>query len=150
MNLYDTISSDMKHAMRARDKVRLGALRQIRAAFTVEVKKSGGDSLDDAGCVTVLRRLAKQRADSISAYEAAGRADLRDQEVAELAVIETYLPSLADEATTQGWVDAAMAETGAAGPSDMGKVMGALMRAHKGEIDGGLAKRLVLEALKNA
>ena len=148
MSTFQKISDDMKDAMRARDKDRLGALRQIRAAFTVEAKKSGSDSLDDAACVTVLRRLAKQRADSIAAYEAAARADLRDQEAAELAVIEAYLPQLADEETTRGWVQAAIDETGAAGPGDMGKVMGTLMRTRRSEIDGGLAKRIVMEILR--
>jgi uncharacterized protein YqeY len=149
MAIHTTIGDDIKDAMRSRDKVRLGALRQIRAAFIVEQKKTGVEGLDDAACVAVLRRLAKQRGDSIAAFEAAGRDDLRDIEVAELSVIDLYLPQLADEATTSAWVAAAIAESGASGPGDMGKVMGALMRAHKGDIDGGMAKRLVLAALNS-
>jgi uncharacterized protein YqeY len=148
MPIFDTIVDDMKAAMRARDKDRLRALRQIRAALMLEAKKTGADTVDDAGSVAVLRRLAKQRLDSIASYQAADRPDLEEIEVAELAVVDAYLPQLADEATIRGWVASAVAETGASGPSDMGKVMGALMRSHKGDIDGGLAKRLVMDALK--
>ncbi|MEO0600502.1 MAG: GatB/YqeY domain-containing protein, partial [Myxococcota bacterium] len=85
--------------------------------------------------------------ESITAYEEGGRDDLVAQEKAELAVIETFLPSLADEATTRAWVEEAIAKTGASAPGDMGKVMGALMGAHKGELDGGLANRIVRELL---
>ncbi len=149
MSILSTISEDMKTAMRQKDKVRLGGLREIRAALIVELKKNGTETLDDESCVAVLRRLAKQRKDSITAYEEAGRADLRDQEAVELQVIEEYLPQLADEATTNAWVAQAIADTGATTPGDIGKVMGALMRSHKGDIDGGLAKRLVVAQLNS-
>jgi len=149
MAILTLISDHMKDAMRQKDKGRLGALREIRAALIVEIKKTGTENLDDEACIGVLRRLAKQRKDSIDAYEAAGRADLRDQEAAELQVIEGYLPQLADEATTNAWIADAIAQTGASGPGDIGKVMGALMRAHRGDIDGGTAKRLVAAQLNS-
>jgi len=97
--------------------------------------------------VAVLRRLAKQRKESIDAFENAKRSDRADLERAELAVIETFLPSLADEVQTRSWVEVAIAETGAAAPGDVGRVMGAVMKAHKGEVDGVLAKKLAAELL---
>jgi len=147
MGIFEQVSDEMKQAMRDKDKPRLAGLRGIRAAFIEAIKEEGVDSLSDDDAIAILRRLAKQRRESISAYEEGGRDDLVAEETAELAVIEGFLPSLADEATTRAWVDEAIAKTGASSPADMGKVMGALMGAHKGEIDGGLANRIVRERL---
>lgn len=148
MSIVDDVSNQMKDAMRAKDKARVAALRNIRAAFLTEIKAEGGrDTLTDDEASTVLRRLAKQRHESIEAYDAGGRAEMADAERAELAVIEDFLPKLADEATTRAWVAEAVAATGASGPADMGKVMGKLMAGHKGELDGKLANQLVREAL---
>jgi uncharacterized protein YqeY len=147
MGIYDNIPNQLKDAMRARDKERLQALRNIRAALMVEQKASGADTVSDEQCIEVLRRLGKQRQESIDAFEAAGRDEAAAEERAELAVIEEFLPRLADEATTRAWVAAAVASTGAKGPGDMGKVMGALMKAHKAELDGKLANQLVRAAL---
>lgn len=151
MGIFEDVSEQMKAAMRAKDKERLAGLRGIRAAFIEAIKEEGaGDTLDDDAAVTILRRLAKQRKESITAYETGGRDDLVAEEQAELAVIEGFLPSLADEATTRAWVDEAIAKTGASSPADMGKVMGALMGAHKGELDGSLANRIVRERLSGS
>jgi len=147
MSIFDDVSSQMKDAMRARDKVRLAGLRGIRAGLIEAQKKNNADTVDDETAMTVLRRLAKQRKESLVAYEQGGRAELAEQERAELAVIESFLPSLADEDTTREWVQQAIAAAGATGPGDMGKVMGRLMGAHRGEIDGGLANKLVRELL---
>lgn len=147
MPIFDEVSRQMTAAMRAKDAPRLAALRGMRAAFQLELKREGAETLSDDACVAVLRRLAKQRKESIDAFENAQRADRADAERAELAVIETFLPSLADEAQTRSWVEAAIAETGAAAPSDVGRVMGAVMKAHKGEVDGTLAKQLAAELL---
>lgn len=147
MGLAETVSDELKAAMRAKDKVRLGALKNIRAAFIEAQKEDGSDTLADDKALGILRRLAKQRRESIDAYSAGGRQDLVDAEAAELAVIDAFLPQLADEDTTRGWVQAAIAQTGASSPGDMGKVMGALMGAHRDEIDGKLANRLVRELL---
>ena len=142
MAIFDDVTDQMKDALRAREKVRLGALRGIRAAFLTELKKDGSERLDDDVCTGILRRLEKQRKESIEAFEGAGRTELAETEKAELAVVSSFLPSLADEATTRGWVEAAIAESGAAAPGDLGKAMGALMKAHKGEVDGSLARKV--------
>lgn len=147
MSIFETVTEQMKDAMRAREEVRLGALRGIRAAFLTEMKKDGAESLPDDVCSEILRRLEKQRKESIAAFEGAGRAELVARETEELGVISSFLPQLADEETTRSWVDAAIAASGATGPRDMGKVMGALMKAHKGEVDGGLARELAQAAL---
>ena len=149
MPIIDDVTDQMKTAMRAKDKVRLGALRGIRAAFIEAMKADGSETVPDAAAITILRRLEKQRKESILAYEQGGREDLASVEREELAVLQDFLPSLADEATTRTWVQAAIEQSGAAGPQDMGRVMGAIMGAHKGEVDGGLAKNIALELLKS-
>ena len=148
MSLVDEISTQMKTAMKAKDKDRLRALRGIRAALIEAMKADGSDSLSDDASIAVMRRLAKQRVDAITEYAKAGRDDLAEIEKVELLVIEEFLPKLADEDTTRTWVQEAIAKTGASAMSDMGRVMGALMGAHKGDIDGKLANKLVREALR--
>ena len=147
MGLVDTVTAQMKDAMKAKDAARLGALRNIRAAFLTEMKKDGSETLDDAVSIGVLRKLAKQRQESIDAFTLAQRPERVAEERAELGVIEEFLPRLADEATTRGWVQAAIAASGAASPKELGKVMGALMKAHKGDVDGDLARRIATELL---
>jgi len=147
MPLVDQINEQLKTAMRAKDKERLTALRGIRAAFINAMKEDGSDTLADDKAIENLRRLAKQRVDSMTEYGKAGREDLVAIERGELAVIEEFLPKLADEATTRAWVQAAIAATGAAAMSDMGKVMARLMAEHKAELDGKLANRLVRELI---
>lgn len=148
MSLVDDVSAQLKTAMRAKDKPRVQALRSIRAGFIEASKLAGaGDSISDEQAQVILRRLAKQRAESIAAFEAGDRPDLAQVEKVELEVIEAFLPSLADEATTRAWVQEAIASTGASGPGDLGRVMGALMKAHKGQMDGKLANQLVRQLL---
>jgi hypothetical protein len=147
MGRVETVTAQMKDAMKAKDAARLGALRNIRAAFLVEMKKDGSETLDDATSIAVLRRLAKQRQESIDAFTQANRPERVAEERAELAVIEEFLPRLADEATTRAWVKEAIAASGAASAKELGKVMGALMKAHKGDVDGDLARRLAAELL---
>jgi uncharacterized protein YqeY len=147
MAIYETISAQMKDALKAKDSARLSALRNIRAAFLTEVKKNNAADLPDETCVGLLRRLEKQRLESIDAFEKAGRAEQLAAERAELAVIREFLPQLADESTTKKWVQEAIAASGAAAPGDVGKVMGALMKAHKGDIDGTLANKIAREML---
>ena len=147
MGLVETATAQMKDAMKAKDAPRLNALRNIRAAFLTEMKKDGSETLDDAVAVGVLRKLAKQRQESIEAFSQANRPERVAEERAELAVIEEFLPRLADEATTRGWVRDAIAASGAASAKELGKVMGALMKAHKDDVDGVLARRLVGELL---
>lgn len=147
MAILDDVNADLKQAMRARETTRLAALRSIRAAFLNELKKDGSETLDDAVATALMRKLAKQRNESIEAFEKAGRSEQAEAERAELAVIESYLPRLADEATTRAWVEAAIAESGAGSPGDVGRVMGLVMKAHKGDVDGGLAKQIAAEIL---
>jgi uncharacterized protein YqeY len=147
MAIYDEITAQMKIAMKARDKVRTKGLRYIRAAFIAGAKETGADELDDAACQTILRRLAKQRKESIEAFEQGEREDLAAEEREELVVIEGFLPKLADEATTREWVASAITVSGASSPRDMGRVMGVLMKNHKAELDGKLANKIVRELL---
>lgn len=142
MALKDLVAEDLKKAMLARDAARTTGLRMIRAAF-IELEKEGKGDVTDERCLEALRRLKKQREDSIQSYEAAGRQDLADQEKLELGIIEGYLPKLADEATTLAWVKDAIAASGAASAKEIGKAMGALMKAHKADVDAAIARRLL-------
>jgi uncharacterized protein YqeY len=149
MSLKNRISDDMKAAMRARDAERLSAIRLLLAA----VKQKEIDErveLDDAQIVGVVDKQVKQRRDSIAQYEQAGRQDLADRERAEIDVLSAYLPQQASEAEIAAEIDAAIAATGAAGPQDMGKVMGLLktklagrtdLSAVSGQVRGRLAAR---------
>jgi len=148
MAIFEDVSSEIKDAMRARDADRLSALRNIRAALLNKAKEDGSQTVPDDQSIEVLRRLAKQRRESIEAFEGAGRPEQAAAERAELGIIEAWLPSLADEAQTREWVEEAIAATGASSPRDVGRVMGAVMKAHKGDVDGALTKRLAAEALQ--
>jgi uncharacterized protein YqeY len=119
----------------------------MRTAFLNEMKKDGSDSVSDGVCETLLRKLEKQRKESIEAFTKGGREEMAETERAELAVIQEFLPQLADEAQTRAWVEAAITETGATGAKEVGRVMGALMKAHKADLDGNLARGIVQELL---
>ena len=147
MPIVDDVSREMTSALRGKQSERLAALRNIRAALLVEMKKDNSKTLADELSVGVLRRLEKQRRESIEAFEQAGRGDRAAAELAELAVVQEFLPKLADEAKTRAWVEEAIAATGASRPGDVGKVMGAVMKAHKGDLDGNLARKLASELL---
>ena len=147
MSIFDQVSEQLKDAMRARDKDRLNGLRGIRASFIEAIKVDGSTTLPDEQAFEILRRLAKQRKESVEAYTTGGRLDLVAEETKELAVIEAFLPKVADEPTTRGWVQAAIAETGATSARDIGKVMGVLMAGHKSELDGKMANKIVRELL---
>ena len=147
MGIQQTVVGALTEAMRARNAARTNALRNIRAAFLLEMKKDNSESLPDEICVQLLRRLEKQRRESIEAFEGAGRTEQAAAERAELEVIGEFLPRLADEATTRTWLREAIRVSDAKEPSDAGRVMSALMKVHKGEVDGALAKRLLGELL---
>ncbi len=147
MSIQETITAQVTEAMKARKPERLSALRSIRAAFLNEMKKDNSDQLPDETCIALLRRLEKQRKESIDAFEKGGRDEMAAAEKAELSIIQEFLPSLADEPTTRKWVQEAIAATGAAAPGDAGRVMGAVMKAHKGDVDGSLARRVASELL---
>jgi uncharacterized protein YqeY len=146
MSLKDRITEDMKAAMRAKEADRLSTIRMLLAAC----KQREVDErivLDDAAVVGIVDKLIKQRKDSIAAFEQAGRTDLVEKEGAELKVLEAYLPARlsADEVNAQ--VAALVAELGAAGPGDMGKVMGAAKARFAGKADMGLVSAAVKAAL---
>jgi len=145
MSLNDRIKEDLATAMKAREADRTRALRMIRAAF-IEAEKDGSGGVNDERGVDILRRLRKQRLESIEQYQAGGRADLVAAEQAEIDVIDGYLPKLADESLTRTWVVEAIAGSGAASKKEVGKVMGWLMKNRKGQVDAGIAKAIA-EAL---
>ncbi len=147
MSIAQDVSNQIKEAMKSKDKIRLNALRSIRSMLLNEMKKDNSEDLPDATSITLVRRLEKQRGESIEAFESAGRDEQAENERGELAVIREFLPVLADEETTRRYVEEAIASSGASSAGDVGRVMGALMKAHKGEIDGGLAKRIASELL---
>jgi uncharacterized protein YqeY len=147
MSIFDEVSNQMKDALRAQQKLRLQALRNIRAAFLLRLKEDGSDTVSDEECVPILRRLEKQRKESIEAFDGAGRTEQAANERAELEIILGFLPKQADEATTRAWVESAIAESGAKSAKDLGRVMGALMKAHKGDVDGNVARKIASELL---
>jgi hypothetical protein len=146
--IFDDLNAALTAAMKAKDQPRTDALRNIRAAFLLECKKDNAKTLADDACLALLRRLEKQRQESIEAFDKGARPELAAKERADLAVVQSFLPKLADLATTRTWVREAIAETGAAKAGDVGRVMGALMKAHKGDVDGNLARRLAQELLQ--
>ncbi len=146
MSLKDRITEDMKTAMRARDANRLLVIRGLLAAL----KQREVDErivLDDAAVVAIVDKLVKQRKDSIAAFEQGGRADLVAKEAAELLVLETYLPQRLSAAEVEAAVAALVAELGASGPGDMGKVMGAAKSRLAGKAEMGLVSAAVKQAL---
>ncbi len=146
MSLKDQITEDMKTAMRAKDSERLGTIRLLLSAC----KQKEVDErvvLDDVAVVAIVDKLIKQRKDSITAFESANRQDLADIEARELKVLEVYLPVrlTSDEITAA--VNAIVADLGATGPGDMGKVMGAVKAQLSGKADMGLVSAAVKAAL---
>ncbi|MCM2338451.1 MAG: GatB/YqeY domain-containing protein [Lysobacter sp.] len=146
MSLKQRLTDDMKAAMKGGDKETLGVIRLINAA----IKQREVDErieLDDAAVIAVLEKMVKQRKDSVSQYEGAGREDLAAIERAELVIIDRYLPAKMGEAEIAAAVDAAIAETGATGAADMGKLMGVLKPRLAGQADMGLVSKLVKQKL---
>jgi uncharacterized protein YqeY len=146
MTLKAKLTEDMKAAMKAGEKDRLGVIRLINAA----IKQKEVDErveMTDPLVLAVLEKMVKQRKDSISQYDAAGRDDLAKIERYELGVIDAYLPAKMDEAAIVAAIAAAKAETGAAGPADIGKLMAVLKPKLAGQADMGLVSQLVKKAL---
>jgi len=146
MSLKEQITEDMKAAMRAKDSERLGTIRLLTAAMK-QKEVDERIELDDAAVIAVIDKMVKQRKDSITAFEQGGRADLAAKEAAELVVLEAYLPARlsADEIATE--VKTIVAELGAKGPGDMGKVMGAVKAKLAGKADMGQVSAAVKAAL---
>ena len=146
MSLKDQITEDMKTAMRAKDSERLGTIRLLQAAMK-QKEVDERITLDDAAVVAIVDKLIKQRKDSITAFEGAGRQDLADKEKAEMAVLQAYLPERMSAEETLAAVRAIVAEIGAAGPGDMGKVMGVVKTRLAGKADMGQVSAAVKAAL---
>jgi uncharacterized protein len=143
--MREILAAQMKDAMKAGDKVRVGALRLIMAALKDrEIEMRGtGKVVSRADELAVLTKMVKSRQESLSIYQQAGRQELADQESAEIAVINEYLPTQMDEAAVQAAAEAAIAQTGAASIKDMGKVVAALKEAYPGQMDFAKASGIV-------
>ena len=146
MGLKETISEDIKTAMKAKDKLRLETVRSIKKAVLekeVSIRPSGRDRLNESEELELLSQLAKQRRDSIAQYRSANRMDLADRETQELAILETYLPPALTEAELEQEVDTIIADLGATSLKDMGTVMQTVMKMFKGRVDGSAVQQLV-------
>ncbi len=146
MSLKARITEDMKAAMKAKEAAKLSAIRLLTAA----IKQKEVDErieLDDAAVAAVIEKLVKQRKDSVTQYEAANRQDLADVEKAEIAILSAYLPEKMSSEEVAAAVAAAVAQTGAKGPADMGKLMGVLKPQLTGKADMAEVSKLVKAAL---
>ena len=146
MSLLVTLKDAQKDAMRAKDKMRLGAVRSVLAA----IKQREIDeriTLDEAAIISVIVKLVKQRRDSYTQYKDAGRDDLADVEAAEIAVLEEFLPKPLNEDEINQLIDNAIADTGAQGMQDMGKVMGVIKSQAEGRADMGKLSGLIKQRL---
>ena len=146
MSLKQQITEDMKTAMRAKDSVRLGTIRLLQAAMK-QKEVDERVELDDIMVIAIVDKLIKQRKDSVAAYQSAGRQDLADIESAEMAVLQAYLPQRLSAEEVKQAVNAIVAELGASGPGDMGKVMGAVKAQLAGKADMGEVSAAVKAAL---
>lgn len=148
MSLADTISDDLKASMKARDAVRTATLRHVLAAIkNLRVAEGHRGEVTDEEVQGLIAKEAKKRRESIQTYRDAGRDELADTEQAELEVLEGYLPEQLGEDEIRAVVEAVVAEVGAEGPGDLGKVMGPTMARLKGRADGGLVNRVVRDTL---
>lgn len=146
MPLKEQITEDMKTAMRARDTARLGTIRLLLAAMK-QKEVDERIALDDAAVIAIVDRLIKQRRDSVAAYTQAGRMDLADQESTEITVLQAYLPTRLSSAEIEAQVQAIVAEVGAAGAGDMGRVMAVIKTRLAGKADMGAVSAAVKAAL---
>lgn len=148
--LRDRFMSDLKEAMKAGDKDRLGTIRLIQAALKdkdIEARGAGKGPLGDDEILQLLQKMVKQRQDSVKLYHEGNRPELAAKEEAEIAVIAAYMPKQMDEAEAKAAIAAVIAETGASGMKDMGKVMGELKARFAGQMDFGKASPLVKQLL---
>lgn len=149
MTLKEQITEDMKTAMRAKDSERLATIRLLLAALK-QKEVDERIELDDAMVVAIVDKMVKQRKDSIAAFTTGGRIDLADKEAAEIKVLELYLPQRMSADETLAAVKAIVAELGASGPGDMGKVMGVVKTRLAGKADMGQVSAAVKSALTGA
>lgn len=150
MDLFEKVSEDIKNAMKAKDKVALETLRNVKKFF-LEAKTAPGanDTLTDADALKIIQKLVKQGKDSASIYTQQNRADLAEGELAQVKVLETYLPKQMTAEELENELKAIIAQVGAAGPQDMGKVMGAASKALAGKAEGRAISEAVKRLLNN-
>lgn len=147
MSIKDQLKDDMKTAMRARDKERLGVIRMVMAAVK-QREIDEGTTLDDTGTLAVIEKMVKQRRDAAAQYRAAERAELAETEENEIAVLETYLPAQLSEHEIDAAIDSAIAATDAQSMRDMGKVMGQLKTSIQGQADMAVVSQRVKARLR--
>jgi uncharacterized protein YqeY len=148
--MHDKIQNEIPEAMRAKDQVRLTTLRGVLAAFTnesVALKRTPKDKLSDQEAITVIRRLVKQRKDSVEQFEKGNRQDLADNEKAELKILEEFLPAQMSEEKIREIVLKKKEEMGAVDKTKIGQFMGAVMKETGGNADGMLVKKIIEELL---
>jgi uncharacterized protein YqeY len=146
MSLHEQIKGQLKEAMMAKDAVKLTVIRGLLTAFTnesVAIGRTPQDMLNDEEALKVITRTAKQRKDAISQFEAAGRQDLADEDKAQLAILETYLPTLMSAEEVRPIAEAKKAELGVTDKSGAGKLTGMLMKELAGKADGAVVKQVV-------
>lgn len=151
MELHTQIKGELKESMKAHDAVKLRTVRSMLTAFTNELVATGSTPqgmLTDEAVLSVIKRLSKQRKESIVQYEAAGRTDLSEPEKEELAVLESYLPTMMSREEIKPFVEKKIAELGAVDKSKMGMLIGSLIKELQGKADGGDVKAVVEELLK--
>ena len=148
MSLFDQISNDIKEAMKAKDKVRLETLRNVKKVF-LEAKTAPGanDTLTDDAALKLIQKLVKQGNDSAEIYKGQGREDLAEGELAQVAVLEVYLPKQMSEAELEAALKEIIAEVGATSAKDMGKVMGTATKRLAGQAEGRAISAKVKELL---
>ena len=150
MTLFDQISEDIKKAMLAKDKVALDALRGIKKEFLEAKTAKGSDGeLHDDRALQILQKMVKQRKESAEMFIQAGRQELADDEMAQCKIIEQYLPAMLSEAELEAALTALIAEAGATGPQDMGKVMGQATKRLAGKAEGRMISAKVKELLSS-
>ncbi len=148
MNLFDKVSEDIKDAMRAKDKVRLEALRGIKKEFLeAKTAKGAGDELSDETAILIIQKMVKQRKDSADIYKTQGREDLAGDELAQVAVLEEYLPKQLTQDELDAKISEIIAQVGASSPADMGKVMGVATKALAGIAAGKAISETVKKLL---
>ena len=149
MALFEHVQKELVAAMKAKDALRLGTLRMLKAALhNRKVEKGADATLDEAEELAVVKTLAKQRQEAASEYRKADRPELAEKEEKELTVLEVYLPAAVSADAIKAAVDEVVEQTGAATPKDMGKVMGPVMARFKGQnLDGKLVNQLVRQRL---
>lgn len=148
MSLVETVNNGIKEAMKAREEVKLRALRNIKSAFLLLATAEGGAEVTDEACMKALQKMAKQRKDSIDIFRDQGRNDLADKEQEELSIIETFLPAQMGAEEIEAKVRALIAEMGASGMKDLGKVMPAAIKALAGQADGKIVSETVKKLLQ--